>query len=171
MGEFVEGKTVDLREAVDGDAGFILSLRGDGKLNRLMHPVPQDVARQVAWMQEHRGPGNMYFIIQGKDGTRYGTMRMHDGCAESFWIASWILTSNAPHMAPVESFFRTVDYAFRTYGSPHLLVRITKENTKVMKFYERIQVNFLYEEQTQIIAQLQKNTFRRTFDKYLRKIQ
>lgn len=134
----VHGRQLVLRNAGVADAAFILSLRTDADKSRHLSQVSGSLQDQVDWLGRYaRSDDQAYFIIEARDGTPLGTVRLYDAQGESFCWGSWILKDGAPTGAALESALLVYRYAIDALGfrAAHFDVRI--DNEGVWSFHER----------------------------------
>ncbi|WP_374581630.1 GNAT family N-acetyltransferase [Pseudoduganella sp.] len=133
----VIGKTVVLRDATVDDAEFILGLRTDPVKGRFLSATANDVAAQKAWLAKYAGDNSqVYFIIEDKNGERYGTVRLYDQQGDSFCWGSWILREGRPSGFAYESALMVYRFAL-TLGFTQCHFDVRKGNESVWQFHER----------------------------------
>lgn len=133
----VFGDTLEFRNASEADAEFILSLRTDSIKSKYLNPTPNDLSAQREWLRAYEnGRGQAYFIITYQRRS-IGTVRVYDARGDSFCWGSWILTSDRPKHAAMESALMVYAYAVDhlRFRACHFDVR--KGNERVIRFHER----------------------------------
>ena len=149
----VVGKTLTFRDANVDDAALILSLRTDTEKSRHLSAVSGELADQQAWLERYaRSDDQAYFIIEYQS-VPIGTVRLYDPQGESFCWGSWILTSNRPNHAAMESALMVYAYAVDHLGFQAAHFEVRKGNERVWRFHERFgaervsenELEFLYE--------------------------
>jgi len=135
--KIIHGHSIDLVNACEADANFILSLRTDVNKSKFLSQTSADVDKQKQWLNAYAlDTEQAYFIIKTKDGKNIGTVRLYDIQGDSFCWGSWILVHDAPRNASIESAIIIYKYALaRGFHRAHFDVR--KGNTSVWKFHER----------------------------------
>lgn len=135
----ITGKTISFRLVEIDDAAFIASLRTDGK-NKFLTKV--DVEDQIEWLRKYKiremEKSEYYFIICTNDNKPCGAVRIYDFVGDSFCWGSWLLNSNAPLSAGIESALLVYELAFYILGFKHCHFDVRVENTKVRAFHERM---------------------------------
>ena len=137
----IEGKRINLRLIEIEDADFLLSLRLDPNKSRHLSKVDDDLEKQLKWLTDYKQReclnDEYYFIIEDKDNSPFGCVRLYDFIKDSFCWGSWILKSDSPSFMAVESALQVYEFAFYTlkFNKCHFDVR--KENTSVVAFHER----------------------------------
>jgi RimJ/RimL family protein N-acetyltransferase len=148
----LRGKSLVFRNATELDAEFILSLRSDSVKSRYLSATSADIEAQKAWLQRYAGADDQaYFMIQSAD-RLVGTVRLYDAQGGSFCWGSWILASDAPGAAAIESALMVYAYAVDHLGFQSAHFDVRKGNESVWKFHERFgavridetQEDFLY---------------------------
>ena len=132
------GKTLALRDAGPDDAAFILGLRTDAGKSAHLSPVSGRLDDQRAWLDRYAGStGQAYFIIEDKQGTPLGTVRLYDARDTSFCWGSWILGAAAPAAAAIESALMVYAYAIDELGFDTAHFQVHRANERVWAFHER----------------------------------
>lgn len=138
----LEGKTLRLRLVDEGDADFILSLRLDERYNTFLSAVSPDLVAQKQWIEQYKHDeqaGNQfYFIIERKDGTPCGTVRIYDLREDSFCWGSWILNQNKTRYSALESAFLVYEFGLEHLGFEKSHFDVMKGNKGVIKFHQRM---------------------------------
>ncbi len=164
----VQGKTLQFRDATISDAAFILSLRVDEGKSRYISPIKGGIADQQAWLHRYvQMDDQAYFIIE-YGGEPIGTVRLYDSKDESFCWGSWVLASNRPNHAAIESALMVYSYALDHLGFDKAHFDVRKGNENVWQFHERFgarrvdesELNFYYEIDRASI-QVSRNRYRR----------
>ena len=134
----VRGRNVYLREVTLDDAQFILDLRTDPQKGRHLSATLPDLERQKDFIRRYgESAEDYYFIISDWMGKALGTVRIYDLRDGSFCWGSWIISSNAPAMAAVESALLIYDFAFFALHYKHSHFDVRKGNKKVIDFHLR----------------------------------
>jgi RimJ/RimL family protein N-acetyltransferase len=153
----VTGKTLLFRNAEVMDAEFILSLRTDPEKSRYLSKVSDDLVAQQEWLEGYaRSKGQAYFIIEFEN-RRIGTVRLYDGQGSSFCWGSWILTTDRPRHAAVESALMVYSYGVDHLGFSRSHFDVRKENARVCSFHERMGALRVSETEADIFYQISKN--------------
>lgn len=171
---FVNGRTLRMRDVSIADAAFILKLRLDSVKSKYLSPVSESLDDQINWIEAYKERDDQaYFIIEYED-LKIGTVRIYDGKDDSFCWGSWILIDDAPVHAALESALIVYSYALNFLGfyTSHFDVR--KDNLKVCRFHEKFgahkigedEINFFYKINTDSIERSLKK-----FEKYLKKVE
>lgn len=162
----IVGRTIVFRDATVDDADFILSLRLDENKSKYLNPTSSDLELQIKWLLNYRTSSDQaYFIIEYL-GERIGVVRLYDGCGLSFCWGSWILVSEAPIHAAIESalivYYFGIDYL--GFESSHFDVR--KENEKVWRFHERFGAVRVSEDELNYFYKISKDSIIKSQSKY-----
>ena len=133
----LRGKSLVFRNATELDAEFILSLRTDSVKSRYLSATSADIEAQKAWLQRYVcADDQVYFMIQSA-GRLVGTVRLYNALVDSFCWGSWILASDAPGTAAIESALMVYAYAVDHLGFQGAHFDVRKGNKSVWKFHER----------------------------------
>lgn len=139
---YLSGKSIDLKLVEERDAQFILSLRTDQNKNKFLNRVDNDLNKQVDWLKQYKTRESAgyeyYFIIIGKDQSKYGTVRLYDFIGDSFCWGSWIVKAGSPAVVAIESALLVYDFAFYELGFSKSHFDVRKENARVRAFHERM---------------------------------
>jgi hypothetical protein len=91
----VVGPNLILRLIKPDDAAYVNGLRSNPTYNTHLSTVTGTVDDQRTWIEDYKSPEaqgqEFYHVIERKDGTRCGLVRLYDIEAESFTWGSWIL--------------------------------------------------------------------------------
>jgi len=138
----LESKTLRLRLVGEKDAAFILSLRLDERYNTFLSSVSPDLEAQKQWIRKYKhdeqAGTQFYFIIERKDGTPCGTVRVYDLRAGSFCWGSWILNQDKTRYAALESAFLVYEFGFDHLGFQKSHFDVMNGNKGVIKFHQRM---------------------------------
>jgi RimJ/RimL family protein N-acetyltransferase len=165
----VIGKTIFLREVSIEDAEFIVKLRTDPAKSKFISETSANLSRQIDFLNKYRlSETDFYFIICNHDGSAIGTIRIYDVRGESFCWGSWMLISNAPRNAAIESALLVYEYAFFAlhYKRAHFDVR--KDNESVVGFHKRFGAQVVNEDHLNYYFNFEFDTYLQTRNKYCR---
>jgi RimJ/RimL family protein N-acetyltransferase len=136
--KLVRGRSINLRDVVEGDAEFVLQLRLDPRRNQFLSPVDAEVQVQRQWIRQYReSQGQAYFIICDAAFAGLGTVRIYDALGDSFSWGSWVLKEGAPAHAAIESAVLVYTLATRFWGFRAAHFRVHPANTSVLAFHEK----------------------------------
>ena len=137
---FIVGKSINFREIEEKDAAFVLQLRTDAQKSRFIHKTENDLAKQIAYIQNYKNKDQeWYFIIESKTGEPLGTYRIYDVIDNAdFATGSWIIKNDAPVCTAMESAMLLYEFAFEELGFLRAHFDVRKENRRVRAFNEKI---------------------------------
>ncbi len=162
----VVGNNLVFRDANVGDAAFILELRTDADKAKYISETSADIQKQVAWLEKYvSDPSQIYFIIQDKDRTPVGTVRLYDQQGDSFCWGSWIMKAGAPSSYSIESALMIYHYA-RALGFTKSHFDVRKENTSVWKFHERFGARRISETDIDYFFAIDADAIAASLDRY-----
>lgn len=101
------------------DAEFIISIRANDKVNRLISHVDADVDNQRKWIlnyKERERNGKEYYFIFTHEGKKLGVYRLYDITEDSFTCGSWVFSPDAPKGAAILGCIIGREIAFDTLG-------------------------------------------------------
>lgn len=137
----VEGPNLTLRLIEPEDAAYVYALRTDPAYNRHLSDVRGTLDEQRRWLDRYKlreaTLEELYYVIERKNGTPCGLVRLYDISAESFTWGSWILDHNKTLKAALESAVLSFGVGFEGLGLSlaHVDVRIGNEQAEA--FYRR----------------------------------
>ena len=112
----VEGPNLTLRLIKPNDAAYVHGLRTNPMYNGHLSKVTGTVQDQRAWIEGYKAREaagqEFYYVIERKDGSRCGLVRLYDFDAESFTWGSWILDESKPQKAAIESVVLSIGLGF-----------------------------------------------------------
>jgi RimJ/RimL family protein N-acetyltransferase len=138
----VQGPNLILRLIRPEDADYVQSLRTDPAYNRHLSEVRGTAEDQRRWIEGYKAREadlrELYYVIERKDGSRCGLVRIYDIGADSFTWGSWILDHNKTRKAALESAVLSFGVGFNELGLSfaHIDVRIGNEHAEA--FYRRL---------------------------------
>jgi len=138
----VEGPNLTLRLIQPEDAGYVHSLRSNPAYNTHLSTVTGTVDDQRAWIEDYKSREaqgqEFYYVIERKDGTRCGLVRLYSIEAESFTWGSWILDEHKPRKAALESAVLSFGIGFDALGMHSANVDVRVANEHAAAFYRRL---------------------------------
>lgn len=138
----LKSKSINLRLIEESDAAFVLGLRLNNQYNMFLSKVGASLQDQISWIKNYKQEellGNQfYFIIERKDGTPCGTVRIYDLRDDSFCWGSWILNEDKTRYSALESALLVYDFGFNSlnYNKSHF--DVMKGNEKVLSFHRKL---------------------------------
>lgn len=137
----VEGPNLTLRLIRPEDAEYVHGLRTDPAYNRHLSEVRGTSEDQRRWIEAYKtreaALSELYYVIERKDGTRCGVVRLYDIAADSFTWGSWILDHNKTPKAALESAMLSFGIGFDGLERPIAHVDVRIRNEKAHAFYVR----------------------------------
>ena len=138
----VEGPNLILRLIRPEDADYVHALRTDPAYNRHLSEVRGTAEDQRRWIEGYKAREadlrELYYVIERKDGTRCGLVRLYDIGAESFTWGSWILDHNKTRKAALESAVLSFGVGFDGLGLSQALVDVRIGNAQALAIYQRL---------------------------------
>lgn len=170
----IAGKTLALRDATVDDSIFILSLRLDSSKSKYLSPTSSDINLQKKWLLDYEKSINQAYFIIDHANQNIGVVRLYDARDSSFCWGSWILASNAPNHAAIESALMIYSYAINYLGFTHSHFDVRKDNESVWRFHERFGAIRVSEDDMNYFYQIDKDSIEnslRRYGKFLTKIE
>ena len=138
----VDGPNLILRLIEPEDAAYVHSLRNNPSYNTHLSKVTGTVDGQRTWIEDYKSREaqgqEFYYVIERKDGTRCGLVRLYDIEAESFTWGSWILDENKTLKAALESAVLSFGIGFDALGMHAANVDVRVANEHAAAFYRRL---------------------------------
>lgn len=162
----IVGKTLVFRDVTVDDSNFILSLRLDLSKSKYLSHTSSDIEHQKKWLLDYEGSTNQaYFIIEHAN-QNVGVVRLYDARFSSFCWGSWILASNAPTHAAIESALIIYSYAINCLGFTRSHFDVRKENENVWRFHERFGAARVSEDDLNYFYEINKDSIEKSLQKY-----
>ena len=137
----VEGPNLILRLIRPEDADYVHTLRTDPAYNRHLSEVRGTAEDQRSWIEGYKAREadlrELYYVIERKDGTRFGLVRLYDIGADSFTWGSWILDHNKTRKAALESAVLVYIAAFEGLGLAKAQFDVRCDNANTLAFHRR----------------------------------
>ena len=137
----VEGPNLTLRLIRPEDAEYVHGMRTDPTYNRHLSEMRGTVEDQRSWIEAYKAREatlrELYYVIERKDGTRCGVVRLYDIGSNNFTWGSWILDHNKPPKAALESAVLSFGIGFDGLARPQAHVDVRIGNNKAHAFYVR----------------------------------
>jgi RimJ/RimL family protein N-acetyltransferase len=137
----VEGPNLTLRLIRPDDAEYVHGLRTNPAYNRHLSEVRGTAEDQRRWIDAYKAREGalreLYYVIERKDGTRCGVVRLYDLTPDSFTWGSWILDHNKTPKAALESAVLSFGIGFDGRDRPQAYVDVRIGNEKAHAFYVR----------------------------------
>ena len=135
------GHRLCLRLVTPEDAAFIHQLRIDPVLNAHLSPVTGTARDQRDWIERYKtreaAGAELYYVIERRDGTPCGVVRLYDIQRHSFTWGSWILNGDKPPMAALESAVLSFGVGFEVLGLARAEFDARLDNARAIAFYRR----------------------------------
>lgn len=139
--KYVEGPNLTLRLIEANDAIYVHSLRTNPVYNKHLSEVTGTIEDQRQWIDSYKAREatgqELYYVIERKDGTRCGLVRLYDIEAECFTWGSWILDENKPRKAALESALLIYDIGFERLGCDRAVFDVRSDNIHTLAFHRR----------------------------------
>lgn len=139
----LKGKIINLRLVKEKDADFILKLRTNKELSKFISPTDINLEEQIKWLKNYKIRENkkdeFYFIIETKDGTPCGTVRIYNinyKNKETTW-GSFILDKTRPDGASNEVIELSLKFIFEKLKLKKVYLDVRKENYKAIHIYKK----------------------------------
>jgi RimJ/RimL family protein N-acetyltransferase len=166
----LKNQTIKLRLACESDAGFILSLRLDERLNTHLSKVEDDLNKQKEWLKQYKLEEEIgkqyYFIVERNDGVFCGTVRIYDLKDDSFCWGSWILNEDKTRTAAIESAFQVYEFGFDKLGFVKSHFEVRKNNLSVNRFHQKMGAKKTGEDEDNVYYEITKESVCKFFDLY-----
>lgn len=166
----LKSKTIKIRLVEEFDAEFIISLRTNGKYNKYLSSVDDNVEAQKEWIKSYKKEEvegkQFYFIIEKLDGTPCGTVRVYDLREDSFCWGSWILNQSKTRYSALESAFLVYDFGFNKLGYSKSHFEVVKGNDKVVDFHLKFGAHEIGGDESHLYFEITKESVEKTKNKF-----
>ena len=159
----VEGPNLTLRLIEPEDAPYVYSLRTNPLYNSHLSKVTGTVDDQQQWIASYKAREaawqELYYVIEQKDGTRCGLVRLYDIEAGSFTWGSWILDENKPRKAALESALLVYEIGFERLGCDRAVFDVRSDNNHTLAFHRRFGANETDADELNVYFYYARSTF------------
>lgn len=161
------------------DAEFIIKLRTDPKLGKLIHDTSSSLEKQLEWIRNYKireRKGEDYYFIFFKDNRPVGLNRMYCIHGTTFTTGSWVFSPETSFDSCVAASIMVRELAFEQMGMEleDGWDGVHVDNHKVIKFNKMIGLKetgrFMDVKGEYIAMQLSKNDFEKNKTKILKYI-
>ncbi len=141
-----------LRPVLISDAGFILSLRTNEKLNKHISKTSSSVHEQERWIEDYQSrfiKGEEAYFVAEHGGIRFGTIRIYnyDIVAGTFVYGSWLMSSSAPACCAFSTTILNHDLGFSVLGFSKVFFDVRKDNKSVCGFHDSVGASLIREDE------------------------
>lgn len=157
------GRDVTFRFVEPADAGFILSLRLDERLNAYVSKVDSDIEKQESWIRgykEREASGSEFYFIILHRGEPVGTVRVYDYRDDSFCWGSWMIRPGTSPKAAIGSMDLVYELAFGHLGFTGSHFDVRQANTRVWSFHEKTGAKLVSENELDRFYRLRSEDYR-----------
>jgi RimJ/RimL family protein N-acetyltransferase len=162
----VVGHRLQFRDAQPSDAEFILALRLDEKKNQFLSSTRPELEEQVRWLEDYQQSDDQaYFVIEDRDCTPVGTVRLYDAQGDLFSWGSWILSDQAPPSSAVESTLIVYHYGL-SLGFAGAYFDVRHGNERVWQYHERFGALRVREDEGNYHYEISRSAIERSLDHY-----
>lgn len=136
------GPNLRLRLVTPEDADYIHALRTDSTYNAHLSAVTGTAEDQRHWIEGYKAReaagAEAYYVIERRDdGRPCGLVRLYGIEGDHFTWGSWILDTNKPPKAALESAMLSFGVGFGPLGKSLAHVDVRRENRHATAFYRR----------------------------------
>lgn len=137
----LEGPRLRMRLIEPQDGAYVYELRTNPNYNLYLSAITGSVADQEAWITRYKtreaSVEEYYFVIERHDGTRCGLVRLYDFESDHFTWGSWILDTNKPAKAALESAVLVYRFAFEHLKCARAVFEVIRDNEHTLHFHRR----------------------------------
>lgn len=166
----LKSKTINMRLINEDDAEFVLKLRLDGNYNKFLSSVNADVSSQKTWIRKYKedevNNKQFYFIIERKDGTPCGTVRIYDIKNDSFCWGSWILNEDKTRYSAIESAVMIYNFGFNSLKFNKSHFEVIKDNIRVVNFHKKFGAVVVGEDSNNYYFEITKDAVEKSKEKF-----
>lgn len=158
-----EGPNLVLRLIEPQDAEYVHGLRSDPKYNTHLSEITGTATDQRRWIEAYKSREanglEFYYVIERKDGTPCGLVRLYDIATDHFTWGSWILDENKTPKAALESAVLSFGIGFELLGCKRAKVDVRVRNNHAEAFYRRLGMRESHRTDQDIYFEYTRETF------------
>ena len=171
----VEGPNLVLRLIEPDDAAYVHGLRTNPAYNSHLSQVTGTVTDQRQWIENYKAREaegqEFYYVIERKDGTRCGLVRLYDIEADRFTWGSWILDKNKPQKAALESAVIIYEIGFDGLGCDRAVFEVRVDNTHTLAFHRRLGAQETSSDALNVYFNYSRDRFEADYEAHMRTLQ
>lgn len=174
--EPVIGHATKLRLVREDDAEYIWGLRMDARYNTHLSSVVGTAEDQRNWIRSYKSREaagqEYYFVVERLDnGQRCGVVRVYGIQDGTFTWGSWILDSNKPHKAALDTALSVYLFAFDRLGLNRAVYDVRRDNERTLAFHDRFGGRRTGEDAENVYYELPVEQFRVLFSGFEKTLQ
>jgi len=158
-----DGPGLSLRLIQPADARYVYGLRIDPDYNHHLSAVQGTAEDQRAWIDRYKAREaqltELYYIIERRNGTPCGTLRLYGIGHDTFEWGSWILDHNKPRKAALESAVLAYHIAFDVLKRNKARFDVRRDNAITLEFHRRFGAVETHADETDIFFEYPKLRF------------
>lgn len=166
----IAGPGLVLRLIEPEDAGYVHGLRTDPAYNRHLSEVRGTAEDQRRWIEDYKAREaemrELYYVIERKDGIRCGLVRLYDIDDDSFTWGSWILDTNKPAKAALESAVLSMGVGFERLGKSLAHIDVRQDNARAVAFYRRFGMTEANRDAVNLYFEYPQSRYQADIDRY-----
>ena len=155
---------LDVKLVNESDAGFILSLRTNNRLNKYLHQTDENLDKQIEWIKEYKKrerEGREYYFVYSKNGVRVGVNRIYNVYAYYGTIGSWICKPDNDPEISLATYILMFDLLFEYLKLDIAIFEVQIGNNQVIKLHKMLGVQEVGETEECVFFTLNKKTYRK----------
>lgn len=168
--ESLKTKNLHLKLIDIDDAGFVIELRTNTKLNQFLTKIEPDLLSQEKWLKDYMVRSDKgseyYFVIKNKANNKVGLVRVYNIDDRVFSWGSWVLKSGYPKSYPIESALLIYEFGFNCLNLQMSVFEVLNENEKVLSFHLKTKAKIVRSDDTKVYFELKKESFQNLKFKY-----
>lgn len=127
----IEGHFVRLRNAIDSDAEFTLSVRKDKNNTKFMPELNISIESQKLWIAEQISSKDSFFlVIERLSGEKIGTFSLYNICGKTAETGRLVIRGN--QLETIETMLLFHDYIFKATELEYLYSMIDADNVAAL---------------------------------------
>lgn len=152
-----------LKLVEETDAGFIINLRTNPKLNIHISHTNADLSDQIKWIQGYKMREmqglEYYYVAQDLNGNKYGTIRIYDFDEKSFALGSWIFLPHSPLGMAAKAHLLGLEIGFNLFNAEYCKIRVRKKNIGVVRYIENFNAEIVLQDDIDYYFKLSRFNF------------
>jgi RimJ/RimL family protein N-acetyltransferase len=169
--ELIKGPNLTLRLIQPKDAAYVYGLLPNPLYNQNLSAgrgTVDDQRRLIeAYKDREAERSEFYYVIERKDGTPCGVVRLYEIDTNSFTWGSWILEANKPPKAALESAVLIYQIAFDLLDLESARFDVRRENENKLKFHRRFGATETHQTQTDVFFTYARSQYQTDRESYM----
>lgn len=143
-------------------------MRLNQNLNKYLSSVTDDINAQIDWIYEYKkreeNNEEYYFIIENKQGNKYGTLRIYNINQKECTWGSFILIPERPSYFSYKSARLSFHFIFNELNLKIINLDVDKENSKAIHVYKKLGFEETHRDKKNIYMKLTEEEYKKSVE-------